>query len=96
MNAWEEEFDKIFKCNCMLCVEKQHEFSTTAEYMKNFIRGLIEADRKRIVKSLEQEIWAPVPGVDPKDYMTKEYGKLLEVRNNAMQVFIEIVDGKRK
>jgi len=37
-NTWEIEFDKTFVCQCMLCSEHNHEFSTTAEYMKSFIR----------------------------------------------------------
>jgi hypothetical protein len=41
---WEEEFDKIFKCQCILCVEKQHQFTTTADYMKDFIRKVIQKE----------------------------------------------------
>lgn len=37
-NTMEERFDKIFKCNCYLCQEKGHPFSTTRDFMVDFIR----------------------------------------------------------
>ena len=60
---WEVEFDKIFKCNCILCQEKKHEFTTTAEYMKSFIKNTIipaEVERGRIETRTRVHDWVKV------------------------------------
>lgn len=51
---WEKKFDKLFVCSCMLCQEKGHEFSTKAEFMKDFIRTTLSAHRHSLIREINQ------------------------------------------
>lgn len=61
---WEAEFDKEFKCNCLLCVEKKHEFTTKADYMKDFIRSTITCLFELYKKRLAEETRKILKGID--------------------------------
>lgn len=65
--GWEGEFDKVFKCNCMLCKEGEHEFSTTADYMKGFILRLLEAECAKVREEEHQFFLNILDGVDIAD-----------------------------
>lgn len=47
---WEMEFHKIFECDCMLCEEEGHSFTTTAVHMKRFISNLLIKEREEAYK----------------------------------------------
>lgn len=50
-----EEFREKFKCDCVLCKENEHKFTTTTEYMESFILNLLK-EKDREVKEMIESI----------------------------------------
>lgn len=48
-SSWEDRFDEIYKCNCLLCQEDEHKFTTTVEDMKSFISQTLSEYRKKLM-----------------------------------------------